>query len=173
LIVMTLLGWTKPAAALDISASEYALANGLRLVVIPDHRAPVVTHMIWYRVGAIDEPPRKSGLAHFLEHLMFKGTTRYPDGAFSRLVGLNGGEENAFTTQNFTAYYQRIASDRLGLVMDLEADRMQNLVLSEAIVRPERQVVQEERRERIDNDPGQLLDEQMDAALYLVHPYRK
>lgn len=162
-----------PAMALDISVSSFTLGNGMRVVVIPDRRAPVVTHMVWYRVGSADEPQGKAGIAHFLEHLMFKGTKRFPAGEFSRLVRANGGEENAFTTRDYTAYFQRVASDRLEMVMELEADRMQNLVLTENDVRTELLVVQEERRERTDNDPSSLLAEQLDVVLYAVHPYRK
>lgn len=154
-------------------AETFTLNNGMQVVVIPDHRAPVVTHMVWYRVGSADEPQGKAGIAHFLEHLMFKGTNKYPPGAFSRIIRQNGGEDNAFTSKDYTAYFQRIAKDRLGLVMDLEADRMQNLVLRDENVLPELKVVEEERRERTDNDPSSLLGEQLDAILYMAHPYRK
>lgn len=165
--------FVRPLPAAEPLAETFTLNNGMQVVVIPDHRAPVVTHMVWYRVGSADEPEGKSGIAHFLEHLMFKGTTRYPPGAFNRIIRENGGEDNAFTSKDYTAYFQRIAKDRLGLVMDLEADRMQNLVLKDENVLPELKVVEEERRERTDNDPSSLLGEQMDAILYLVHPYRK
>ena len=161
-----------PAAAQPL-AETFTLDNGMQVVVIPDHRAPVVTHMVWYRVGSADEPQGKAGIAHFLEHLMFKGTNKYPPGAFSRIIRQNGGEDNAFTSKDYTAYFQHIAKDRLGLVMDLEADRMQNLVLKDENVLPELKVVEEERRERTDNDPSSLLGEQIDAMLYLAHPYRK
>ncbi len=166
-----LAAWTVPGWALDIDVADFKLANGLEVVVIPDHRAPVVTHMVWYKVGSADDPQGKSGIAHFLEHLMFKGTPKHPAGEFSRLVRLNGGEENAFTTLDYTGYFQRIARDRLELVMELEADRMQNLVLTDENVLPELQVVQEERRQRTDNDPSSLLAEQINAALYAAHPY--
>ena len=162
-----------PALSLDIDVTSFKLKNGMEVVVIPDHRAPVVTHMVWYKVGAADEPQGKAGIAHLLEHLMFKGTPKHPDGAFSRIVRANGGDENAFTTQDYTAYYQRVMKDRLPLVMELEADRMQNLQLDDENVLPERAVVQEERRERTDNEPSGLLAEQMDAALYTAHPYGK
>ena len=162
-----------PARALDIDVSSFTLANGMEVVVIPDHRAPVVTHMVWYKVGAADEPQGKAGIAHFLEHLMFKGTPKYPNGSFSRIVRANGGDENAFTSQDHTAYYQRVMKDRLPLVMELEADRMQNLVLTDETVLPERAVVQEERRERLENEPSGLLSEQLDAALFTAHPYGK
>ncbi len=162
-----------PASALDIDVSEFKLGNGLHVVVIPDHRAPVVTQMIWYKVGAADEPQGKAGIAHFLEHLLFKGTAKYPNGAFSQIVRINGGTENAFTTQDYTVYHQRIAKQHLSLMMELEADRMQNLVLTDANVLPELLVVLEERRERTDNDPSSLLAEQMSAAMYTAHPYGK
>ena len=152
-------------------ASEFKLANGLQVVVIPDHRAPVVTHMVWYKIGAADEPPGSSGIAHFLEHLMFKGTEAVPDGQFSKIVAKNGGEDNAFTNHDVTAYFQRVAKDQLATVMEMEADRMANLRLSEADVTTERKVILEERRSRIDNDPGSILQEQMMAALYANHPY--
>lgn len=171
--VILLMAATAPARALDVEATSFTLDNGMQVVVIPDRRAPVVTHMVWYKVGAADEPLGKAGIAHFLEHLMFKGTPKYPDGAFSRIIRANGGEENAFTTQDYTAYFQRVMKERLPLVMELEADRMQNLVLTDENVLPERAVVQEERRERIENEPGGLLAEQVDAALFTAHPYGK
>ena len=152
--------------------SEFTLANGLQVVVIPDRRAPVVTHMVWYRVGSADEPTGKSGIAHFLEHLMFKGTSNHPEGEFSRVVAALGGEENAFTTTDYTAYFQRVAKEHLPVVMHYEADRMGNLVLTDDTVRPELQVVLEERRMRIDNDPSARLGEVVQAALYQHHPYR-
>jgi zinc protease len=162
-----------PAQAIELNVDDFKLANGMEVVVIPDHRAPVVTHMVWYRVGSADEVSGKSGLAHFLEHLMFKGTKNHPPGEFDHLVNINGGEQNAFTTRDYTAYFQRIASDRLELVMGLEADRMQNLVLTDENVLPELQVVREERRTRTENDPSALLAEQIDAAMYTAHPYGK
>ena len=158
-------------ATFNIDVQTFRLQNGMEVVVIPDHRAPVVTHMVWYKVGSADELQGKTGAAHFLEHLLFKGTPRYPVGEFSRLVRRNGGEENAFTSQDHTAYFQNVAKDRLALVMDLESDRMLNLDLKEEEVKTELAVVQEERRSRIDNDPTSLLAEQMDAAMYAAHPY--
>ncbi len=151
--------------------SEFTLKNGLQVLVIPDHRAPVVTQMIWYKVGAADEPPGSSGIAHFLEHLMFKGTDLIPTGQFSKIIARNGGEDNAFTNHDVTAYFQRVAKDRLPKVMEMEADRMANLRLSEEDVATERKVILEERRSRVDNDPGSILQEQMMAALYANHPY--
>jgi zinc protease len=166
-------GFLQPAQAFDIKFDEFTLSNGMTVIVIPDRRAPVVTNSVWYRVGAADEITGKSGLAHFLEHLMFKGTKRFPYGEFDRLLKINGAEGNAFTTHDYTGYYQRAAKDRLPLLMELEADRMQNLVLSEENVRPELQVVVEERNQRIENSPSALLGEQISAAQFTAHPYGK
>ncbi len=147
-------------------ATSFTLANGLQVVVIPDHRAPIVTHMVWYKAGAGDEVPGKSGIAHFVEHLMFKGTSDHPAGEFSRVVTSVGGNENAFTTNDYTAFYQNVAKQHLGLMMQFEADRMANLVLTDEAVLPERDVIREERRQRIDNDPGARLGVAMNAALF-------
>lgn len=152
-------------------ASAFTLDNGLQVVVLPDHRAPVATQMVWYKVGAADEPPGSSGIAHFLEHLMFKGTELIPTGQFSKTIARNGGEDNAFTNHDVTAYFQRVAKDRLPKVMEMEADRMANLRLTPEDVATERNVILEERRSRVDNDPGAILQEQMMAALYRNHPY--
>ena len=159
------------AAAGLFNADGFTLDNGMHVVVLENHRAPVVVHMVWYRVGAADDPPGKSGIAHFLEHLMFKGTRRTGPGAFSRELAARGGVENAFTTADYTAYVQRVAREHLDFVMDHEADRMRNLVLSEEIVLPERAVILEERSSRTDNDPAALLAEQVSAAQFLNHPY--
>ena len=150
---------------------SFTLDNGLEVVVIPDRRAPVVTHMVWYKAGAADEPWGKSGIAHFLEHLMFKGTSNTPEREFSRAVAAIGGQENAFTSYDYTAYYQKVTPDALGRVMAYEADRMANLVLSDEQVLPERDVILEERRQRISNRPIARLSEAMNAALYQNHPY--
>lgn len=150
----------------------FTLDNGLQVVVIPNHRAPIVIQMVWYKVGSADEPAGKSGIAHFLEHLMFKGTASVPPGEFSKIVARNGGQDNAFTSSDYTAYFQRVAKDRLELVMRLESDRMSNLTLTDSEVLPERDVVLEERRSRTDNNPGAQLYEQSQATLYLHHPYR-
>jgi zinc protease len=162
---------TAPARAGLFNPETATLANGLQVIVIPDHRVPVITHMIWYKVGAADDPPGKSGIAHFLEHLMFKGTETVPPGEFSKIVARNGGRDNAFTGQDYTAYFQSVAADKLELVMRLEADRMRNLTLTAAEVDPERDVVLEERRSRTDNEPSAILSEQLDAAQFLAHPY--
>jgi zinc protease len=147
------------------------LANGLDIVVIPDHRTPVATHMIWYRNGSADDPLGKSGIAHFLEHLMFKGTKNHPQGKFSELVADIGGQENAFTSNDYTAYFQRVAKEHLSVCMEYEADRMKNLVLTDEVVAPERDVVLEERRMRTDSDPSDQLNEAVQAALFTQHPY--
>ena len=159
------------AETLKSRVTEMKLANGMEILVIPDTRAPVVTHMVWYRAGASDEPPGVSGIAHFLEHLMFKTTEKIPSGEFPKIVARLGGQDNAFTTQDATAYFQRVAKEHLGRMMELEAERMVNLRLVEGEVLTERDVILEERRSRVDNDPRSLLDEQMDAALYRNHPY--
>ncbi|MEM7496897.1 MAG: pitrilysin family protein [Pseudomonadota bacterium] len=151
--------------------TTFTLENGMQAIVIEDNRVPVVTHMVWYKVGAADEPWGKSGIAHFFEHLMFKGTDKIPEGGFSKVVAQNGGQDNAFTSWDYTAYFQRIASDRLGIVMGMEADRMKNLRINDDLVATERDVILEERNSRTDNDPSNLFGEQLRAALYLNHPY--
>ncbi len=160
------------AASLRFGAEGFTLANGMQVVVIPNHRVPAVTQMVWYKAGGADEPRGKSGIAHFLEHLMFRGTKDVAPGMFSKIVAQNGGRDNAFTAEDYTVFHQTVASDRLELVMKMEADRMSGLVIDDAVVLPERQVIIEERRSRIDNSPAALLDEQVRAALYLHHPYR-
>lgn len=153
------------------TVSTYRLDNGMDVVVIEDHRAPVVVHMVWYRIGAADEPAGHSGIAHFLEHLMFKGTDDVGEGEFSAIVEAQGGNDNAFTSNDYTAYFQRVAADRLDLMMKLEADRMRDLRLTEEDVLTERDVILEERGQRTDSDPGALLSEQMAAAQFLNHSY--
>ena len=143
----------------------------MQVVVIPDHRAAVVTQMLWFKVGAVDDLPGVSGLAHFFEHMMFRGTPKVPGDQYAQTIAKNGGDYNAFTTHDYTAFYEQIAADRLKLAMDLEADRMANLDLSDANVATERDVVMEERRMRVDNNPQALLGEQMAAALHMSHPY--
>jgi zinc protease len=151
--------------------ATFTLGNGLQVLVIPDHRTPVVTQMIWYKVGSADETPGKSGLAHFLEHLMFKGTSKHPVGEFSQTVLRIGGNENAFTSTDYTGYYQRVPREQLGKMMDFEADRMTGLILKDENVLPERDVVLEEFNMRVANNPEARLIEQIMAALYLNHPY--
>jgi zinc protease len=160
-----------PAHAQVFSPTTFELANGLQVVVVENRRAPVVVQMVWYKAGAADEVQGKSGIAHFLEHLMFKGTKDVPPGEFSRRVARLGGRDNAFTGWDYTAYFQNVASDRLESVMRLEADRMANLVLSDAEVAPERDVIVEERRQVVDQRPAAKLREQASAALFVNHPY--
>ncbi|HEX2591495.1 MAG TPA: pitrilysin family protein [Rhizomicrobium sp.] len=150
---------------------QFALQNGMQVVVVPDHRAPVVTQMLWFRVGGVDDPPGISGLAHFFEHMMFRGTKAVPGEGFAQTIARNGGVDNAETTHDYTLFYEQIAKDRLPLAMQLEADRMVNLDLSDTNVMTERNVVAEERRMRVDNDPQSMLGEQMSAQLYMGHPY--
>jgi len=154
------------------TAHTFALANGLQVVVLPNHRAPVVTQMIWYRAGSADEPQGHTGIAHFLEHLMFKGTAKYPAGEFSGFVSRVGGEENAFTSYDYTGYHQSVAPDYLEDIMLREADRMENLILNDVVIGPERQVIIEERRMRVDNNPVAMLAEEVSATLFLNSPYR-
>jgi zinc protease len=170
---VALVTWALPAHAqtIDDYVTTFTLDNGMDVVVIEDHRAPVVTNMVWYKAGSADEPPGSSGVAHFLEHLLFKGTETLAPGEFSKVVAANGGTDNAFTSYDYTGYYQRIAADRLELVMKMEADRMVNLQLDEADILTERDVIIEERNTRTENDPGALFGEQRNAALYLNHPY--
>ena len=159
-----------PLSAQD-NVKSFTLANGMEGVVIEDHRSPVVVNMVWYRAGAADEPRGKSGIAHMLEHLLFKGTENLAPGEFSKTVAANGGSDNAFTAKDYTAYFQRVAADRLELMMKMEADRMRNLRISEEDVLTERDVVLEERNQRTDSDPSALFGEQRTAAQYLNHPY--
>jgi zinc protease len=168
LTLMPGLAGTSTASGPEIA--DFLLDNGLEVLVIPDRRAPVVTHMIWYKVGAADEPSGKSGIAHFLEHLMFKGTKKHP-GGFSKLVSDLGGQENAFTSYDYTAYFQRVARAHLDSMMGFEADRMTGLDLTDAVVDPERDVVLEERKMRVDNDPASQLAEEIAATLFTHHPY--
>ena len=160
-----------PAAAQRFNAESFTLGNGLQVIVLPNHRVPAVTQMVWYKTGAADDPRGKSGIAHFLEHLMFKGTRVNPGAAFSALIAQNGGRDNAFTTEDYTVFHETVAKDRLDLAMRLEADRMTGIVLDDAAVLPERDVILEERRMRIDNDPSALLREQVIAGLYLNASY--
>lgn len=150
---------------------SFTLENGLQVVIIEDHRVPAISHFIWYRVGAMDEPRGKSGIAHFLEHLMFKATKTIPEGEFSRRIGRMGGDLNAFTAWDYTAYYVKIAREHLPVVMAMEADRMRNIDLSEEAVKTERDVVLAERKQVVDSDVTRQFGEQMAAALYQNHPY--
>ncbi|MEQ9491848.1 MAG: pitrilysin family protein [Alphaproteobacteria bacterium] len=173
LFLLLLLPFGFGSARAEIFNPETAtLENGLQIIVVTNRRAPVVSHMVWYRVGSMDEPPGKTGIAHFFEHLMFKSTDMLDSGEFSALVAENGGEDNAFTSYDYTGYYQNIAADRLGLVMKMESNRMRNLRLDPDEIETERNVVLEERRSRTDNNPSARLREQSNAVFYLNHPYR-
>ncbi len=159
------------ASAYQDQVTTFTLENGMEVVVVEDHRAPVVQHMIWYRAGSADEPAGASGVSHFLEHLLFKATETLDAGEFSAVVAANGGRDNAFTSFDYTAYFQRVAADRLELMMQMEADRMRNIRLTETDILTERDVILEERNQRTENNPRALLAEQMNAAQYLNHGY--
>lgn len=159
------------AAKANDLVSHFTLDNGMEVVVVEDHRAPVVQHMVWYRAGSADEPLGQSGVAHYLEHLLFKGTETMAPGEFSSTVAANGGRDNAFTSWDYTAYFQSVAADRLGLMMKMEADRMRNIVLTEEDIFNERNVILEERNQRVENNPRGLFSEQMNAAQFLNHRY--
>lgn len=152
---------------------EYTLENGLKVILIEEHKAPVATFQVWYRVGAKDEPAGKSGLSHLLEHMMFKGTSKYGPSVLSRTVQKNGGTDNAYTTKDYTVYFEMLSSDRVALAVELEADRMQNLTLDPKETVSERSVVMEERRLRYEDDPQNALFEEVMAAAYKVHPYQR
>ncbi|MCB1539030.1 MAG: insulinase family protein [Rhodospirillales bacterium] len=162
-----------PASALAgvYNAQTATLKNGMQVVVIPNHRTPALTHMIWYKSGAGDEPIGVSGTAHFMEHLMFKGTPTLGPGKFSETVQRMGGEDNAFTSWDYTAYHETVPKDRLGDVMRMEADRMKNLTPTLPDILHEKQVVMEERRQNVESDPGVLLRERMNNVLFPNHPY--
>ena len=172
---MLMLAGAIALAALPLKAQEmvtdFVLDNGMQVVVVEDHRAPVVMHMVWYKAGSADEKPGVSGVAHFLEHLLFKGTDTLDSGEFSRVVSENGGRDNAFTSYDYTAYHQRVAADRLELMMQMESDRMVNLRLTEDDILTERDVIIEERNQRTENSAGALFGEQRRAAQYLNHRY--
>jgi zinc protease len=170
LLALCLLG-SQPAAAKTFNAESFTLDNGLQVVVIPNHRAPVVSHMIWYKFGGAEAKPGESGVAHFLEHLMFKGTPTVPEGKYSLTIKKLGGNDNAFTTHDYTAFYADIARAHLEKIMEMEADRMKNLALTDEQVASERQVIIEERHQRVDNNPQARFQEQMMSALFVNHPY--
>lgn len=171
LLIALTLALLLPRVVSAAEVSTFTLDNGMEVVVLEDHRAPVVVHMVWYRAGSADEPRGSSGIAHFLEHLLFKSTDTLESGELSRIVGANGGSDNAFTSFDYTAYFQRIAADRLDLVMGMEADRMRNIRFLPDEVDTERQVILEERNQRTDSDPGAIFSEQRRAAQYMNHPY--
>jgi zinc protease len=160
-----------PQKAHSQNIESFSLANGLEVIVIENHRVPAVSHMLWYRVGAADDPQGKSGLAHYHEHIMFQGTEALKTGEYSKTIAAQGGQENAFTGHDATSYYVNIAKEQLGLAMKLEADRMRGLKPADADVAKEKDVILEERRLRIENQPDALLAEQVNAALFRHHPY--
>ena len=170
LFICTPLAWAAGADSVD--THEYRLSNGLKLIVREDHRAPTVAHMVWYRAGSMDEVNGRTGVAHVLEHMMFKGTKKVKSGEFSRLVAAVGGRENAFTSRDYTAYFQQVEKSKLDEVIQLEADRMSNLNFDDAEFSKEIQVVMEERRLRTEDNPSSLLNEAMMATAYMSSPYR-
>jgi zinc protease len=158
-------------ADISTQVTDFRLENGMQVIVIEDHRAPVVIHMVWYKAGSGEEDPGVSGVAHFLEHLLFKQTKTMGAGEFSRIVAENGGSDNAFTSYDYTAYFQRITVDKLPFMMKMESDRMINLDLGPDDILTERDVIIEERNQRVENSPSALFSEQRRAALFLNHPY--
>ncbi len=162
-----------PLTANAEEVKEYRLDNGLKVLIIEEHKAPVATFQVWYRVGSRNEPSGKSGLSHFLEHMMFKGTSTYGPAVFSKIVQKNGGIDNAYTTKDYTAYFELLSSDRISLSVDLESDRMQNLTMDPKEVYSERSVVMEERRLRYEDDPQNSLFEEVVAAAFKVHSYQR
>jgi len=171
-VVLLAVAATPPEAAPQRRASEFWLPNGMQVVVVPDHRAPVVTHVVWYRVGGADNALGQSGVAHFLEHLMFRSTKKLKSGELARTVSRLGGRDNAVTSHDATYYFQRLPKEHLKTAMVMEADRMRNLNLVEGEVATERDVVLQERRSVVDSKPLAILDELINANLYLNHPYR-
>ncbi len=169
--VLLLAAPSAPAGLMD-QVNEAVLPNGLKVIMLENHKAPLVSFQVWYRVGSRNETPGKTGLSHLLEHMMFKGTKKTGPGAFARIIQENGGNDNAFTSKDYTAYYENLKSDRIGVAIGLEADRMRNLVLREKDFRTERMVVMEERRRRTEDNPQAFLWEQTEAAAFKVSPYR-
>ena len=161
--------FTSPAFAVE--PHEFILSNGMKVLLVEVPKAPVATVQVWYKVGSRNEVMGRAGLSHMLEHMMFKGTAKYPKGEFSRLIRKNGGTDNAFTSQDFTAYFENLAADRVELALELEADRMQGLVLDRPELTTEREVVKEERRLRTEDDPQGALVEALFAQAYFSHPY--
>lgn len=170
--VIALLGIATHIPAIAGATQERTLENGLKVIIREDHRAPVVTSQVWYRIGGSYEPDRLTGISHILEHMMFKGTEKYGLGQFSNIISANGGDDNAFTGRDYTAYFQNLASDRLAIAFELEADRMRNLTLPAAEYVKELEVVKEERRLRTEDSPNTLTSEQFYAAAYVLSPYR-
>lgn len=162
-----------PVSLFSADVQEYKLSNGLKVLIVEDHKSPVATFQVWYRVGSRNEPAGKSGLSHFLEHMMFKGTSRLGPSELSKIVQKNGGTLNAYTTKDYTAYFELFASDRITVALDLEADRMQNLLLDQREIAAEKNVILEERRLRYEDDPQNSLFEDVVAAAFKVHPYQR
>src|SRR5436853_132776 len=152
---------------------EVVLDNGLKVLLLEDHKSPAVTFQVWYRVGSRNEKDGKSGLSHFLEHMMFKGTPSVKPEEYARIIAKNGGRSNAFTTSDVTVYFATMSRDKIGIELELEADRMANALLGEAYFEPEKKVIQEERRLRTDDNPTAALDEVTSAVAFTVHPYRR
>ncbi|MFT4959085.1 MAG: zinc protease, partial [Paracoccaceae bacterium] len=168
---MVATAWPVYAKGIDEAVTTFQLDNGMQVVVVEDHRAPVLQHMVWYKAGSADEPLGESGVAHFLEHLLFKATDNLESGELSATVAANGGRDNAFTSYDYTGYFQRVAADRLELMMRMESDRMVNIRLTERDIETERDVILEERNQRVENSPRALFSEQKNAAQYLNHRY--
>jgi zinc protease len=162
-----------PASAQVYNPETVTLKNGLQIVVVTNRRAPVVSHMLWFKVGALDDPWGKSGIAHFLEHLMFKGTQKHPEGDYSRIISRLGGEENAMTSNDFTAYYATVGKEHLEKVMELESDRWGNWRITQDQMVTERDVILKERQQRTDNNPVSAFFEEVNAILYVNHPYQR
>jgi zinc protease len=173
LIIVIGLCFAFPASAKLFDAQEFELSNKMRIIVAQNHKAPIVTSMIWYKVGSIDDFAGRTGLAHFNEHLMFKGTHMVPEGEFSKIIARNGGVDNAFTSYDFTSYHQTIAKDKLELLMLLEADRMKDILLSDKAFEKEHKVIVEERLSRYENNPKALFGEKMNGILWGKNPYGK
>ena len=169
LLIISALAVSVQAAAAE--PHEYLLSNGMKVLLVEMPKAPVATVQVWYKVGSRNEVMGRAGLSHMLEHMMFKGTAKYPKGSFSRLIRKNGGMDNAFTSQDFTAYFENLAADRVQLALEMEADRMQGLILDQNELKTEREVVKEERRLRTEDDPQGALVEALFAQAYLSHPY--
>jgi zinc protease len=172
-IFLVLISLLIPIIANSSEVKEYRLANGLKILIIEEHKAPVATFQVWYHTGSRDEPIGKSGLSHLLEHMMFKGTPKYGPSVFSKIIQKNGGTDNAYTIKDYTVYFELFSSDRISLPIDLEADRMQNLTMDPKETLLERDVVIEERRLRYEDDPQNSLFEEVVAAAFKAHPYQR
>jgi zinc protease len=170
-LLASLLAFAETAPSMAIEPHEHVLSNGMKVLLVEVPKAPVATVQVWYRVGSRNEVMGRAGLSHMLEHMMFKGTAKYPKGSFSRIIRKNGGTDNAFTGHDFTAYFENLAADHVELALELEADRMQGLLLDNNELQTEREVVKEERRLRSEDDPQGALVEALFAQTFLSHPY--